>query len=89
MTWSSLELLVCEAETVARFEVQRWLTYIVGYTGRVVAEYIAANFPVNAKWAVAGRSVSKLQVIVEDCKTVHSDRTPPGLLWPSLPAHSY
>ncbi|KAM0263502.1 hypothetical protein ACHAQJ_001120 [Trichoderma viride] len=50
-----------------------------GYTGRVVAEYITANFPVDTKWAVAGRSASKLQVIVEDCKTVHSDRSPPGI----------
>ncbi|PNP47580.1 hypothetical protein TGAMA5MH_01402 [Trichoderma gamsii] len=50
-----------------------------GYTGRVVAEYITANFPINTKWAVAGRSVLKLQAIVDNCKTVHSDRSPPEI----------
>ncbi|EHK24591.1 uncharacterized protein TRIVIDRAFT_189881 [Trichoderma virens Gv29-8] len=48
-----------------------------GYTGRLAAEYITANFPVNLKWAIAGRSESKLQGLVEDCKKLHSDRNPP------------
>ncbi|EHK47972.1 hypothetical protein TRIATDRAFT_237331 [Trichoderma atroviride IMI 206040] len=50
-----------------------------GYTGRVVAEYITANFPINTKWAVAGRSGLKLQAIVDNCKTVDSDRSPPEI----------
>ncbi|KAL7798459.1 Saccharopine dehydrogenase domain-containing protein [Trichoderma ceciliae] len=50
-----------------------------GYTGSLVAEYITANFPVNLKWAVAGRSVAKLQGIVENCKTLHPDRSPPAI----------
>ncbi|KAH6610404.1 hypothetical protein Trco_000424 [Trichoderma cornu-damae] len=50
-----------------------------GYTGRLVAEYVTANFPVNLKWAVAGRSESKLQSIVEDCKQLHPDRSPPAI----------
>lgn len=52
--------------------------YSVGYTGKLAAEYIIANFPVNLKWAIAGRSESKLQAIVEDCKKLNSDRNPPG-----------
>ncbi|UKZ80641.1 hypothetical protein TrVFT333_008404 [Trichoderma virens FT-333] len=50
-----------------------------GYTGRLAAEYITANFPVNLKWAIAGRSESKLQGLVEDCKKLHSDRNPPAI----------
>lgn len=50
----------------------------VGYTGRLAAEYVTANFPVNLKWAIAGRSESKLQAIVDDCKKLNSDRNPPG-----------
>jgi hypothetical protein len=71
------------------FEDKRWLIYSLGYTGRVVAEYITANFPINTKWAVAGRSVSKLQAIVDNCKTAHSDRSPPGQLWPPLESHQH
>ena len=55
------------------------LMRIVGYTGRLAAEYITANFPVNAKWAIAGRSESKLQAVAEDCKKLNPDRDPPGL----------
>ncbi|KAL7946272.1 Saccharopine dehydrogenase domain-containing protein [Trichoderma barbatum] len=50
-----------------------------GYTGRLAAEYITANFPVNVKWAIAGRSESKLQAIADDCKKLHSDRSPPAI----------
>ncbi|RFU79067.1 saccharopine dehydrogenase [Trichoderma arundinaceum] len=50
-----------------------------GHTGRMAAEYITIHFPVNVKWAVAGRSESKLQAIVEDCKKLHSDRSPPAI----------
>ncbi|PTB56705.1 hypothetical protein M431DRAFT_111921 [Trichoderma harzianum CBS 226.95] len=50
-----------------------------GYTGKLAAEYIIANFPVNLKWAIAGRSESKLQAIVEDCKKLNSDRNPPAI----------
>lgn len=54
------------------------LMHVVGYTGRLAAEYVTANFPLNLRWAIAGRSESKLQAIVEDCKKLHSDRNPPG-----------
>ncbi|KAL6891292.1 Saccharopine dehydrogenase domain-containing protein [Trichoderma longibrachiatum] len=50
-----------------------------GYTGRLAAEYITANFPVNVKWAIAGRSESKLQAVAEDCKKLNPDRNPPAI----------
>ncbi|KAL7937604.1 Saccharopine dehydrogenase domain-containing protein [Trichoderma chlorosporum] len=50
-----------------------------GYTGQLVTEYITANLPVNLKWAIAGRSESKLRAIVEDCQKLHSDRNPPAV----------
>lgn len=49
-----------------------------GYTGQLTAEHIASNLATNIKWAVAGRSESKLQAIVEDCKQHNADRPPPG-----------
>ncbi len=32
-----------------------------GYTGRLVAEYLAQTYPTGVRWAMAGRSPSKLQ----------------------------
>jgi short subunit dehydrogenase-like uncharacterized protein len=51
----------------------------LGYTGRLAAEYITANFPVNTRWAIAGRSESKLHALAEDCKKLNPDRNPPGM----------
>ncbi len=34
-----------------------------GYTGRLVAEYIALTYPAGARWAMAGRSLSKLEEV--------------------------
>ena len=34
-----------------------------GYTGRLVAEYIATAYPIGVRWAMAGRSLSKLQEV--------------------------
>lgn len=38
----------------------------VGYTGKLVAEYLSKSYPTGLKWAIAGRSEAKL-------KTLHSD----------------
>src|SRR3569623_693299 len=32
-----------------------------GFTGRLVAEYLVATYPAGVRWAMAGRSLSKLQ----------------------------
>ncbi|MFL0585150.1 saccharopine dehydrogenase family protein [Sphingomonas olei] len=34
-----------------------------GYTGRLVAEYIALTYPAGVRWAMAGRSLSKLEEV--------------------------
>ena len=49
-----------------------------GYTGKLTVEYIAEHLPTNLKWAIAGRSESKLQPIVAECKAAHPDRSVPG-----------
>ena len=51
-----------------------------GYTGKLVAEYITKTFPTNIKWAVAGRSQSKLESVVSSIKSLNSDRTQPDVL---------
>ncbi|EFY98765.1 saccharopine dehydrogenase [Metarhizium robertsii ARSEF 23] len=50
-----------------------------GYTGQLTAEHVAKFLPTNLKWAVAGRSESKLQSLVEDCKKLNPDRLPPSI----------
>lgn len=56
------------------------LTWYAGYTGQLTAEHIAAHLPTNLKWAVAGRSQSKLQGVIDGCKKVNPDRKDPGEL---------
>jgi short subunit dehydrogenase-like uncharacterized protein len=36
-----------------------------GFTGRLVAEYLAAHYP-ETKWAMAGRSLTKLQEVRDE-----------------------
>ncbi len=36
-----------------------------GFTGRLVAEYLAQTYPAGVRWAMAGRSLTKLQEIRE------------------------
>ncbi|KAG5927568.1 hypothetical protein E4U42_002075 [Claviceps africana] len=50
-----------------------------GYTGQLTAEHIATHLPTDLKWAVAGRSESKLQNIVAECEKLNSDRLPPSI----------
>ncbi|KAG7146567.1 putative trans-acting enoyl reductase like protein, partial [Verticillium longisporum] len=45
-----------------------------GYTGQFAAEHIATHLPSNLRWAVAGRSESKLQTVVADCEKLNPDR---------------
>jgi len=48
------------------------------YTGRLCAEHIVKNLPTNLKWALAGRSVQKIEVIAKELKTLNPDRAAPG-----------
>ncbi|WP_019517318.1 saccharopine dehydrogenase family protein [Sphingomonas sp. Mn802worker] len=37
-----------------------------GYTGRLVAEYLAQTYPTGVRWAMAGRSVAKLEAVRDE-----------------------
>ena len=52
-----------------------------GYTGKLTAEHITTHLPTHLKWAVAGRSESKLDSLVNELKSINADRVQPG---PSL-----
>ena len=51
-----------------------------GYTGKLCAEYIVTSLPSSIKWAVAGRSQSKLQSLVSDLKSLNSQGAQPDVL---------
>lgn len=51
-----------------------------GYTGRNAVEYVYSSLPTNLKWAVAGRTASKLVDLVERMQKVQPDRRHPGML---------
>ena len=42
-----------------------------GFTGGLTAEYLARNAPPNMKWALAGRSVAKLEGVRERIKNIN------------------
>ncbi|TDZ29339.1 Saccharopine dehydrogenase-like oxidoreductase [Colletotrichum spinosum] len=50
-----------------------------GYTGAFVIDHITTRLPSNLKWAVAGRSESKLRAIVAELKKLNSDRVQPEI----------
>lgn len=50
-----------------------------GYTGKLCAEYITLELPGDLNWAVAGRSAAKLSAIVNELKSINSDRRQPGM----------
>ena len=49
-----------------------------GYTGKNVTEHITVNLPTNLRWAVAGRSRSRLANLVEELKLYQSNRFQPS-----------
>ncbi|PNY29899.1 Ankyrin repeat domain-containing protein 50 [Tolypocladium capitatum] len=50
-----------------------------GYTGQFVAEHVTTHLPINLKWAVAGRSESKLQAVIDECRRLNPDRSQPSI----------
>jgi short subunit dehydrogenase-like uncharacterized protein len=50
-----------------------------GHTGKLTASYIAKNAPTDIKWAIAGRSASKLEIVADTCKSINPDRIRPGM----------
>ncbi|KAH6624618.1 Saccharopine dehydrogenase-domain-containing protein [Chaetomium sp. MPI-SDFR-AT-0129] len=50
-----------------------------GYTGKYTAQYITTHLPTDLKWAVSGRTHSKLEELVAECKTLQPDRLQPSI----------
>lgn len=50
-----------------------------GYTGKYTAQHIATHLPTTLKWAVAGRSRSKLEAVVSRLQELNQDRLPPSI----------
>lgn len=51
-----------------------------GYTGALTAEHIAQYLPTNLRWAIAGRSSTKLSGLAARLKELGPDRIQPGIL---------
>ena len=50
-----------------------------GYTGKYTAEYITKHLPTDFKWAIAGRTESKLKAMADELRTLNADRGQPGI----------
>ncbi|KAI0095902.1 Saccharopine dehydrogenase-domain-containing protein [Daldinia grandis] len=50
-----------------------------GYTGLLTAEYIVRHLPVDLKWAIAGRSKSKLEGLSNKLKDLDPERVQPEI----------
>jgi len=50
-----------------------------GYTGKYTASHIATHLPTNLKWALAGRSYSKLSDLLPKLQKLNPDRSQPGV----------
>lgn len=51
-----------------------------GYTGKLTAHHIARNLPTNLKWAIAGRTRTKLDALSDELKRISQDRLQPGMV---------
>lgn len=49
-----------------------------GYTGTMVCMHIAAKFPTNLRWSVAGRSRERLEKLAVKLREEYPDRVQPG-----------
>ncbi|KAB8289828.1 hypothetical protein EYC80_010460 [Monilinia laxa] len=50
-----------------------------GYTGKFTAEHVATHLPTDLRWALAGRSSSKLEAVAAECKSLNPDRLQPAI----------
>jgi short subunit dehydrogenase-like uncharacterized protein len=50
-----------------------------GYTGQYAAENIYKSLPTTIKWAVAGRSHSKIEKLVQKWRDLGYNRPDPGI----------
>ena len=51
-----------------------------GYTGALTAEHIAEHLPTDLKWAIVGRSSTKLDVLATRLKRLAPDRLQQGTI---------
>jgi short subunit dehydrogenase-like uncharacterized protein len=51
-----------------------------GYTGKLTASHMATHLPTDIKWAISGRSESKLEAVAAICKGLNPDRLQPGMM---------
>jgi hypothetical protein len=51
-----------------------------GYTGKLAAKYVVQNCPTDLKWAVGGRSLTKLTAVVDDITPLNPNRKAPGVV---------
>ncbi|KAE8154738.1 Saccharopine dehydrogenase-domain-containing protein [Aspergillus avenaceus] len=65
-------------ETTRKFDLV--LLGPTGYTGKLCAEHIVKSFPTNLKWALAGRSLQKVENVAKELKALNPDRSEPELL---------
>lgn len=49
-----------------------------GYTGKLTAEHVTKSLPTDLRWALAGRTASKLEAVAAEIKTINPDRIQPG-----------
>ncbi len=47
-------------------------------TARLESFVLALRLPTDLKWALAGRSESKLEAVAAECKALNPDRIQPG-----------
>lgn len=50
-----------------------------GFTGKLCAHFIAQNYASTTQWCIAGRSLSRLEAVVNELKELFPDRVPPGM----------
>jgi short subunit dehydrogenase-like uncharacterized protein len=53
-----------------------------GFTGNLCAHFIAQNYPLTTKWCIAGRSLSRLEAVVQELKELFPNRLSPGMTLP-------
>jgi len=49
-----------------------------GFTGKYISEHVVTSLPSDLKWAIAGRSRSKLESLRFELKQLNADRRQPG-----------
>lgn len=50
-----------------------------GYTGKYTAEHITTHLPTDFKWAISGRSQTKLESLRQDLQNLNPNRDPPAI----------